>query len=153
MLFTFVVLGRKELKRDCRLFGSKRIKNGVVSPGHGANGIVTKVTSPAADPEYRTAVTSQLASLVTNSRALLVAVDPAVSDLIDAAVRFTEGGKMLRPTFCHAGWLIAGGQSAAAPIAAAGAAFEWLQASALVHDDLMDGSDTRRGRPSVHREF
>ncbi|WP_317698749.1 polyprenyl synthetase family protein, partial [Aeromicrobium sp. REDSEA-S32_B7] len=28
-----------------------------------------------------------------------------------------------------------------------------LQASALVHDDLMDGSDTRRGHPSVHRDF
>ncbi|HPU13963.1 MAG TPA: polyprenyl synthetase family protein [Aeromicrobium sp.] len=111
------------------------------------------MTSPASDPAYRTAVTNQLASLVANSRALLIEVDPAVSDLIDAAVRFTAGGKMLRPTFCHAGWLIAGGENAAAPIAAAGAAFEWLQASALVHDDLMDGSDTRRGRPSVHRDF
>jgi geranylgeranyl diphosphate synthase type I len=35
----------------------------------------------------------------------------------------------------------------------AAAALELLHASALVHDDLMDASDTRRGRPSVHRAF
>ncbi len=94
-----------------------------------------------------------LASQAQSARALLVDVDPAVSDLLDTALEFTAGGKMLRPTFCHAGWLIAGGNPNGAEVAAAGAAFEWLQASALVHDDLMDGSDTRRGRPSVHREY
>jgi geranylgeranyl diphosphate synthase type I len=33
------------------------------------------------------------------------------------------------------------------------AALELLQACALIHDDLMDGSDTRRGKPSIHRHF
>lgn len=86
-------------------------------------------------------------------RAWSTELDPVVADLVDAAFEFAAGGKLLRPTFCHAGWLLAGGHPADPRIATAGAAFEWLQASALVHDDLMDGSDTRRGRPSVHREF
>nr|WP_255668806.1 polyprenyl synthetase family protein [Aeromicrobium duanguangcaii] len=92
-------------------------------------------------------------SFVADQRVLLTEVDPAVGDLVQAAVDFTVGGKLFRPTFCHAGWLLAGGSPADPRIAAAGAAFEWLQGSALVHDDLMDGSDTRRGRPSVHRDF
>ncbi|MGZ4602507.1 MAG: polyprenyl synthetase family protein, partial [Kineosporiaceae bacterium] len=32
-------------------------------------------------------------------------------------------------------------------------ALEFFQAAALVHDDVMDDSDTRRGAPSVHRRF
>ena len=35
----------------------------------------------------------------------------------------------------------------------AGAAFELMHAFALFHDDVMDGSDTRRGLPSAHRRF
>jgi geranylgeranyl diphosphate synthase type I len=35
----------------------------------------------------------------------------------------------------------------------AAAALEWLQASALVHDDIIDGSDVRRGQPSMHQHF
>jgi len=111
------------------------------------------VSSPAADSTFRTAVAEQLSSFVAEQHRMLTDLDPMVGDLIDTAAAFTAGGKLLRPTFCHAGWLLAGGAPGDPRIAAAGAAFEWLQGSALVHDDLMDGSDTRRGRPSVHRDF
>ncbi len=111
------------------------------------------MTTPATDSIFRTAVAGELSTFVEEQRRSLTEVDPVVGDLVSAAEDFTAGGKMLRPTFCHTGWLLAGGAPADPRIAAAGAAFEWLQGSALVHDDLMDGSDTRRGRPSVHRDF
>jgi geranylgeranyl diphosphate synthase type I len=35
----------------------------------------------------------------------------------------------------------------------AASALEFLQACALIHDDVMDGSDTRRGKPAAHRRL
>ncbi|GAA3744884.1 polyprenyl synthetase family protein [Plantactinospora mayteni] len=62
------------------------------------------------------------------------------------------GGKRLRPLFCYWGWRAAGGADGT-PIVAAAAALELFHAFALIHDDIMDGSDRRRGEPSVHRLF
>ncbi len=62
------------------------------------------------------------------------------------------GGKRLRPLFCYWGWRSAGGADGV-PIIAAAAALELFHAFALIHDDIMDGSDRRRGEPSVHRLF
>ena len=62
------------------------------------------------------------------------------------------GGKRLRPLFCYWGWRAAGGQDGT-PIVVAAAALELFHAFALIHDDIMDGSDRRRGEPSVHRLF
>lgn len=66
---------------------------------------------------------------------------------------FVRGGKHIRPAFCRAGWLAAGGAVDEPRLVYAASALEWLQASALVHDDLMDSSDTRRGKPSAHKRF
>ena len=63
------------------------------------------------------------------------------------------GGKRLRPAFCHWGYVAAGGAPSDQRIIDAGAAFELLQAFALIHDDVMDGSSVRRGAPTVHRRF
>jgi geranylgeranyl diphosphate synthase type I len=63
------------------------------------------------------------------------------------------GGKRLRPAFCFWGFVGAGGAADDPMVIDAGAAFEMLQAFALVHDDVMDGSSTRRGRRTVHLEF
>ncbi|MBO4207871.1 polyprenyl synthetase family protein [Micromonospora echinofusca] len=62
------------------------------------------------------------------------------------------GGKRLRPLFCYWGWRGAGGADGP-EIVAASAALELFHAFALIHDDIMDGSDRRRGEPSVHRLF
>jgi len=63
------------------------------------------------------------------------------------------GGKRLRPAFCFWGYLAAGGDADDPLVIDAGAAFEMLQAFALVHDDVMDGSATRRGARTAHLEF
>ena len=64
------------------------------------------------------------------------------------------GGKRFRAAFCYWGFRAAAreGYDDRAVLRAA-ASLELLHASALVHDDLMDASDTRRGRPATHRGF
>ncbi|WP_374984831.1 polyprenyl synthetase family protein [Streptomyces fradiae] len=74
-----------------------------------------------------------------------------VADRVAALVR--RGGKRLRTAFAWCGWRAAGGSGCAAQVVRTGAALELVQACALVHDDLMDGSPLRRGAPAVHVEF
>ncbi|GAA3441382.1 polyprenyl synthetase family protein [Planomonospora venezuelensis] len=64
----------------------------------------------------------------------------------------TAGGKRIRPILCYWGWHGAGGGDEDAVITA-GAALELCHAGLLVHDDVMDGSDLRRGRPTIHRSL
>ncbi|MBP2702419.1 polyprenyl synthetase family protein [Microbispora sp. RL4-1S] len=77
---------------------------------------------------------------------------PQLTTLLSAASDFLGGGKRLRPAFCYWGWRAAGGGDEPALYTAA-ASLELLQASALIHDDVMDASDVRRGMPSAHRRF
>lgn len=63
------------------------------------------------------------------------------------------GGKRLRPAFCHWGFVGAGGSADDPAVVDAGAALELLHTFALVHDDVMDGSGTRRGMKTVHTAF
>lgn len=102
---------------------------------------------------FRDGVSRALREFVDARRADLAELGSPLAGFLDAALDFVDGGKRLRPIFCLAGWRVAGGDPDDPRAVTAAAALEWLQASALVHDDLMDGSDTRRGRPSVHRAF
>lgn len=68
------------------------------------------------------------------------------------AERAVGGGKRLRALLCLAAYEVAGGDSPVPEhVVDAAAALELFQGAALVHDDLMDASDTRRGEPSAHR--
>ncbi|GAB2590331.1 polyprenyl synthetase family protein [Microlunatus antarcticus] len=63
------------------------------------------------------------------------------------------GGKRIRPSMTYWGWVAAGGRRddrGEADVVRAGAALELLHIFALIHDDVMDESDSRRGQPSVH---
>jgi geranylgeranyl diphosphate synthase type I len=74
--------------------------------------------------------------------------------VIDLARGFTGGGKRMRPAFCWWGYLAAApAPEDTSPLLRAAASLDLLHVSALVHDDLMDGSDTRRGMPAAHRRF
>ena len=73
---------------------------------------------------------------------------------LDSLRRLVLGsGKRLRPAFCHWGFVGAGGDPDDQRVVDAGAAFEMLHAFALIHDDVMDGSPTRRGARTTHLEF
>ena len=64
-----------------------------------------------------------------------------------------SGGKRLRPAFCHWGFVGAGGDPDSTVSLDTGAALELLHAFALFHDDIMDGSLTRRGAAVTHEVF
>jgi geranylgeranyl diphosphate synthase type I len=82
------------------------------------------------------------------------ALDDTLADpLLSLRTFVLNGGKRLRPAFCHWGFVGAGGDADDPRIVDAGAAFELLQAFALVHDDVMDGSATRRGNAAVHIDY
>ena len=81
-------------------------------------------------------------------------VDPELIPPIEALRRFVlDGGKRLRPAFCHWAFVGAGGDPKDPAVVDAGAALELLHAFALLHDDVMDGSGLRRGRTTVHVDF
>jgi geranylgeranyl diphosphate synthase type I len=61
------------------------------------------------------------------------------------------GGKRIRPVLCVLGWQAAGGRGEAAHVFRWAASLELFHLFALIHDDVMDDSATRRGRPTVHR--
>ncbi|MBF5032479.1 MULTISPECIES: polyprenyl synthetase family protein [unclassified Micromonospora] len=62
------------------------------------------------------------------------------------------GGKRVRPTFAYWGWRgVVGGEEPLSSVLPALSALELLHTFALVHDDVMDASDTRRGLPTAHR--
>lgn len=82
----------------------------------------------------------------------LAVLGPELSAQVAAARDATSGGKRLRPAFCYWGFRAAGGDPEL-PILDAAASLELLHVSAIVHDDIMDGSDVRRGAPSAHRRF
>ncbi|MEN9649007.1 MAG: geranylgeranyl pyrophosphate synthase [Actinomycetota bacterium] len=65
----------------------------------------------------------------------------------------SAGGKRLRPAFCYLGFIGAGGDENSAKLVDAQAALELLHASALLHDDVIDGSQTRRGEPTSHARY
>jgi geranylgeranyl diphosphate synthase, type I len=100
-----------------------------------------------------------LASLLDAEEARWTALAPELADPLQAIrALIMAGGKRLRPAFCYWGFVAAGGEPEASAdaselITRAGAAFELLQAFALFHDDVMDGSSTRRGQRTVHLEF
>jgi geranylgeranyl diphosphate synthase type I len=100
----------------------------------------------------RAEVAGALDLFLARQRETLAAIGDDLLPCLDAMEGLLAGGKRLRPAFCYWGWRAAGGQDCP-EIYTAAAALELLQASALVHDDVMDASDTRRGGPAVHRQF
>jgi len=95
-----------------------------------------------------------LLDILTTERRRWAALDSDLVDPLAALERLVMGGgKRLRPAFCHWGFVGLGGDPDDPAVVTVGAAFELLQAFALVHDDVMDGSSTRRGERTAHLQF
>jgi geranylgeranyl diphosphate synthase, type I len=101
--------------------------------------------------EFRTRIGAEVATYLDGRAAALAELGPETAEVIDLARAFTTGGKRVRPAFCCWGYLAACGQSEVPDdVLQAAASLDVLHVAALVHDDVMDGSATRRGLPAAH---
>ncbi|MFH8252332.1 polyprenyl synthetase family protein [Microbacterium sp. B2969] len=110
--------------------------------------------SPPSDPVA--AISQRLDTFLLDVRRTTVDLGPEAALLVDAAATALSGGKRLRGRFCVAGFrAVAEAEGRLAELSddviSAAAALEVFHVAALVHDDVIDNSDTRRGRPSAHR--
>lgn len=110
------------------------------------------------------AVEAELRAFFADAVPATAAIAPVVGEAAELIRDFVlRGGKRIRPVFAFAGWRCGtsssdrtvAGDDAPGPRDALRvcAALELVQACALIHDDIIDRSDTRRGFPTVHREF
>ncbi|MBF6127216.1 polyprenyl synthetase family protein [Nocardia brasiliensis] len=108
-------------------------------------------------PAFVAAVEGALTRFFADRRATVEELGPIFVEAADALELFVlRGGKRTRPAFAWTGWLGAGGDAAgpdAAAVLTACAALELVQACALIHDDIIDSSRTRRRFPTVHVDF
>ena len=115
---------------------------------------MTSAAPPAWLAEVAKAVDARLEALLDAELERWAGFDADLEAPLDALRGFVlGGGKRLRPAFCHWGFVGTGGDPTDPLWVEAGAALELLHCFALVHDDVMDGSGTRRGLPTVHVAF
>lgn len=115
------------------------------------------ISAPTSLREIAVRVDERLREFLAGERQRWTALDPDTEVLVAELERMVlAGGKRLRPAFTHWGFVGAGGDAGDPRVVDAGAAFELMHAFALFHDDIMDGSLTRRGERTtheVHREL
>ena len=102
---------------------------------------------------YREHLSAELEAFLGEQQAVLQDVSVESLPLLDAVSSLARGGKRLRALLSYWGWRGAGGAELGTAAVRAGTALELFQSAALIHDDIIDRSDTRRGGPSVHRRF
>lgn len=99
-------------------------------------------------------VDARISELISDEIARWSAVCADLGQPLEDLLAFAlAGGKRLRPAFCHWAYVAAGGDGGDQVIVDASAAIELLHCFALIHDDVMDGSELRRGRRSVHVRY
>ncbi|HRW19706.1 MAG TPA: polyprenyl synthetase family protein [Dermatophilaceae bacterium] len=106
--------------------------------------------SPLDRDDLRARVQATVEAELAHQRDVLAELDEDLGPLLDPVEQLLAGGKRLRAAFAYWGYRAAGHPSSDALVRLA-TAMELFQAAALLHDDVMDRSDTRRGMPSAHR--
>jgi geranylgeranyl diphosphate synthase type I len=100
------------------------------------------------------AITDQLRRYLHDRREAAAYIGSDYDAMIAGLEQFVlNGGKRLRPAFAYWGWRAVSSKDADEQVLLLFSALELLHASALVHDDVIDGSGTRRGRPTTHMKF
>jgi geranylgeranyl diphosphate synthase type I len=115
-------------------------------------------------------VHSRIDEFINTRESIVTTISPDLTVLVDFSRQFLSGGKRFRAQFAHLGWQSVPAPAGTGPddssgagprtvdraldgLVSAASALEIFHAAALVHDDIIDNSDTRRGAPSAHRRF
>ncbi|MFB7830822.1 polyprenyl synthetase family protein [Streptomyces sp. NPDC056056] len=107
------------------------------------------MTEPWEPTAFKARVDEVLHRFVADEADLLAGVDPALGPVAEQLEASVSVGKRLRAAFCYWGWRAARQPDSDALVRAA-ASMELVHAAAVVHDDLIDDSPLRHGRPTAH---
>jgi geranylgeranyl diphosphate synthase, type I len=109
-------------------------------------------------------VQARIDQFLDDREPLLTSIAPELAPYIEYPRDLLKGGKRFRALFCYWGWQSVTGSPTGdenrnpdagdlGAVVLAASALEIFHAAALVHDDIIDNSDTRRGLPAAHRRF
>lgn len=104
-------------------------------------------------------VQSRIDIFLASQDSILAQVGPDLAPFSLFSREFLSGGKRFRASFCYWGWSSVSDAAVSAPddsldsVVSVAGALEIFHAAALVHDDIIDNSDMRRGAPSAHKRF
>jgi geranylgeranyl diphosphate synthase type I len=111
-----------------------------------------RLSNPLDTSDLRARVQAAVDAEISSQSRVLAEIGDELTPLVAAVGALLQGGKRLRAAFLYWGYRAGGGPDNEAVIRAA-TAMEFFQAAALLHDDVMDDSDTRRGMPAAHRRL
>ena len=98
---------------------------------------------------FKSRVDRVLQRFVAEEAERFAEIDPALEPVAGQLEAAVVDGKRLRAAFCYWGWRAVGQPDSDALVRAA-ASMELVHAAAVVHDDLIDDSPLRHGRPTAH---
>jgi geranylgeranyl diphosphate synthase type I len=98
---------------------------------------------------FKTRIDEVLHQFVAQEADQFAEIDPLLTPVAEQLEAAVAEGKRLRAAFCYWGWRAVGQPDSDALVRAA-ASMELVHAAAVVHDDLIDDSPLRHGRPTAH---
>ncbi|WNM28588.1 polyprenyl synthetase family protein [Demequina capsici] len=101
----------------------------------------------------RARVEMRMSEVLADTADAVAPAGVAGTEVIEVLEASSKGGKRLRALLTMASFGANGGADDDRAAVSVAAALEWFQTAALIHDDVLDGSDTRRGEPAAHRRF
>ncbi len=110
-------------------------------------------TGPNQLKDFQTILSPAIEAFFHNYRQQVEALWPLAKDMFEKLAEFTlRGGKRTRPALLYYGYI---GFSAENPekLLPICIACELMQSFLLIHDDIMDQSDLRRGGKTIHQQF
>ena len=102
------------------------------------------------DEPWHSCIDDELASCEKLMEESLVFENAELTEMCRYVV--LSGGKRLRPSFCILSYFACGGKDSKVPVSI-GSAFEIVHSATLIHDDINDQGEMRRGRKTLHKEY